>query len=522
VTFSGSNSGSGAAAPGVWAFNPPPGWPPPPPGWQPPAGWQPDPSWPAPPAGWNFWVPAQAPGTPYGYTSPNIPAAPHNQAPFGFPGQSGFGGAQAAPHPDALKTVLGTLFPVRNWVHDRGWRQWTRLIIIPYALLPLIYLILFTNSVDPSTPGWAYSLYVAPLWAGGFWLLIRPGALRKRELWIALAVIAWVIVWIYAVTQPVEAALAGAQKINIPSAIVVGIAEELNKALPILVIGLILKKRGIQLDVRMWMFMGTVAGLAFGVIEASTVYAAVNTQAAVGGVDQLIGDVVQLVQAQGKLTAGQTQQVNAAAANIDIQFILSFAERVFLDGLQHALWAGISGFFMGIAVNYRKRRVAIVALGLAVPALLHALNDFTVGGTFNGDLPLWIWVIIQGVSVVLFLSYTLSAHSIEEHIRDNPFFRGQSMIMPIIRPNADQATPAQQAGAVKPTTVRPTPMQPAGGHPGTTPPGPGQPGPYQPGPYQTGPRAPGAPGAPGQPPGPPGPGYPQPGPYQPGPYQPGR
>jgi RsiW-degrading membrane proteinase PrsW (M82 family) len=448
--------------------------------------------------------------------APNVPAAPHNQAPSGFPGQPGFSGPPPAPHPDALKTVLGTLFPVKSWVHDRGWRQWTRLIIIPYALLPLIYLILFTNSVNPSTPGWAYSLYIAPLWAGGFWLLIRPGALHKRELWIALAVIAWVIVWIYAVTQPVEAALAGAQKINIPSAIVVGIAEELNKALPILVIGLILKKRGIQLDVRMWMFMGTIAGLAFGVVEASTVYSALNTQAAVGGVDQLIGQVVQLVQSQGNLTAGQTQQVNAAAANIDIQFILSFAERVFLDGLQHALWAGISGFFMGIAVNYRKRRIAIVALGLAVPALLHALNDFTVGGTFSGDLPLWIWVIIQGVSVVLFLSYTLSAHSIEEHIRGNPFFRGQSMVMPIVRPNVDQASPAQQAGAVKPTTVRPTPMQPAGGQPGTTQPGPGQPGPYQPGPYQTGP------GAPGQPPSPPGPGYPQPGPYQPGPYQPGR
>ena len=36
----------------------------------------------------------------------------------------------------------------------------------------------FASSQDLATPGWAYALYIAPLWAIGFWMLIRPGPIR--------------------------------------------------------------------------------------------------------------------------------------------------------------------------------------------------------------------------------------------------------------------------------------------------------------------------------------------------------
>lgn len=425
MAFRGTNSGSAAYPAAAWVFNPPPGWPAPPPGWQPPEGWQPEPSWPPAPAGWNFWVPA-APA--YGYASP---------AQAAYPAAAAHPAAPRRPHdPDALRTVLGTLFPVRSWLHDRGWRQWTRLILIPYALLPLIFLNVFIDSSSPATPGWAYALYIAPLWAAGFWLLIRPGRLGKRELWIAVGVIAWTVAWESVITSTINVLVAPHNAISFIAAIVIGVNEELTKALPVLVIGLILRRRGRTLDVRMWMFMGALAGLAFGVIEQAN-YVATAGNLALQGIHQGVG--------------GQAE----------VFLILSFAERVFVDGLQHAIWAGISGFFMGIAVNYRKRRLGIIALGIGVPALLHMLNDFVLGGPlFSGGVGEWVWVLIQAVSVVLFLSYTLSAHSIEEHVRESPVFRGQSMIMDVSALRA-QAAPGNAPGTAMPRSPHGRPGQQA-------------------------------------------------------------
>jgi RsiW-degrading membrane proteinase PrsW (M82 family) len=325
---------------------------------------------------------------------------------------------------------------VHSWLTDRGWRQWTRIILIPYALLPLVYLNLFTGSGDPTTPGWAYALYIAPLWAAGFWLLIRPGVLGKRELGIAAAVVVWTVVWMYVITVNVNGALP--QLTSVLGALGVGINEELTKALPILVIGLILKGRGIKLDVRMWMFMGTIAGLTFGVVEQANY---VLTDASI---------------------SAQALQQGASVGQADVFLLLNFTERVFVDGLQHAIWAGIAGFFMGIAINYRRRRIGIIALGLLVPALLHALNDYVLGsGVFSGNVSNWVWVLVQGVSVVLFLSYTLSAHSIEEKVRESSVFRGNSMVVDIsaLRAQWNQGVPAQTAQTAPVQAPVQTPVQ---------------------------------------------------------------
>jgi protease PrsW len=99
---------------------------------------------------------------------------------------------------------------------------------------------------------------------------------------------------------------------------------------------------------------------------------------------------------------------------------------VFVDGFQHAVWAGISGFFVGMAINYRRRRVPILLLGICIPAVLHALNDWTL----TEFSTVWVTVFfVQGLSLLLFLGYTLSASDIERRVRRNPAFRGQSIIM---------------------------------------------------------------------------------------------
>jgi RsiW-degrading membrane proteinase PrsW (M82 family) len=290
-----------------------------------------------------------------------------------------------------LLSALHILVPLKSWLTNRGWRTGWRLLVIPYALLPLIFLQLYSNTDNPATPGWAYSLYVAPLWAIAFYLLIRPGRIGRKEVFAALLIVGGTLGWMQVVTININDHLNPASFLQ---ALGVGFNEEFSKAVVILVIALVLRRfRDTKWDVRMWMFLGTIAGLTFGVREASQ-----YTAESVLGINHNPGLVI-----------------------VDL---LSFAERVFVDGFQHAIWAGISAFFIGMGVNYARRRVQLIVSGIAIVAVLHALNDWILSHTNT----LWPWVGIQAFSLLLFLGYTLTAHSIERQVRQSPVFRGESIL----------------------------------------------------------------------------------------------
>ena len=304
----------------------------------------------------------------------------------------------AAEARDELASAFQILVPVRSWLTDPGWRQGLRLLVIAYSLLPLVFLALFASSGNITTPGWAYSLYIAPLWGVAFWLLIRPPEPHgKRELLIGLGVVIWVMIWMSVVTIHVNS---GLNPRHFGDALLVGFNEEITKALPILVAALLLLRlRGVKLDVRMWMFLGTVAGLTFGVREASEY----TTLA----IERIAGAAVH------------------HSANAAVLGALSFAYRVFVDGFQHAIWAGVAAFFIGIAVNYPRRRVQLIVFGVTIAAVLHELKDWYLS---NFSSP-WPWIVLQALSLLLFLGYTMSAGSIERNVRRTPLFRGESMIM---------------------------------------------------------------------------------------------
>jgi RsiW-degrading membrane proteinase PrsW (M82 family) len=359
------------------------------------------------------------PGAPFPPAAavPGAPFAPAGGEPPPFPPANG-GPGHAGPFPtaamprspvpprigsaaetrDELASAFQILVPVRSWLTDPGWRQGLRLLVIAYALLPLVFLALFASSGNLTTPGWAYSLYVAPLWGVAFWLLIRPPEpYGQQELLIGLGIVIWVMIWTNAVTINVNSVL---NPKSLGGALLIGFNEEITKALPILVAALLLLRlRRVKLDVRMWMFLGTIAGLTFGVREAS------------------------------QYTTIAIEHIAAAAvvhsANAAVIGALSFAYRVFVDGFQHAIWAGLSAFFIGIAVNYPRRRVQLVVFGVTIAAVLHALNDWYLS-SFSSP---WPWIVLQALSLLLFLGYTMSAASIERQVRRTPLFRGESMIM---------------------------------------------------------------------------------------------
>jgi RsiW-degrading membrane proteinase PrsW (M82 family) len=303
-------------------------------------------------------------------------------------------GGAAAPHPGAtleLLSALHILVPIKSWLTNRGWRTGWRILVIPYALLPLIFVQLYSTTTNPTTPGWAYSLYVAPLWAIAFYQLIRPGRLGRRELACAVVIVGIVLVWMQVVTITLNNHLVPGR--GFATWVGVGFNEEFSKALPILVVALVLHRIKARLDVRMWMFLGTISGLTFGVREASL------------------------------YTASSVLTVNHHPGLV-IAGILEFAYRVFVDGFLHAIWAGIAAFFIGMGINYARRRVQLIVAGIAMAALLHAFNDWNFNAT-----NVWPQVGVEAFSLLLFLGYTLTASSIERQVRRSPVFRGESILV---------------------------------------------------------------------------------------------
>jgi len=384
-------AGPQAAPFGTPPSAPQPGFGPPPGGYgPPPGGYGPAPGGYGPPGG---YVPAPGGfGPPGGYGPPPGWVAP------------GGGGSHAAHHEgvgDELVTAFEILIPIKTWLKDAGWHQGLRLLVIAYALLPLLFLALLSSSSSLSVPGFAYSLYVAPLWAIAFWLLLRPGRIAALEIYVGIAIVVWVTIWLYAVTVNINDQLVNAVRSgNFLAALAVGYNEEITKALPILLAALVLLKfRATKLDVRMWMFLGTISGLTFGILEER-----LYTEMAIA------------------------QVANASAVSQADTGVLDFAFRVFVDGFEHAVWAGVSAFFIGIAINYPRRRWQLILLGVSMVAVLHGLNDWSVSD-FNSY---WPGILIQAVSLLLFIGYTMSASSIERQVRRTPLFRGDSMAMEII------------------------------------------------------------------------------------------
>jgi RsiW-degrading membrane proteinase PrsW (M82 family) len=313
------------------------------------------------------------------------------------------------PRVAALASSLHILVPVRSWLNNPGWTQGFRLLVVVYGLLPSVFIVLFVKTSNLTTPGWAYSLYLAPLWAMVFYYLIRPGKITKTVIVLAVATIIGTLGLIQLLTIPWEDALGKATSSHpkqvLPWIYGVGYAEEVTKALPVLATALIvLYFRKEKLDVRMWMLLGTIAGLTFGVAES-----------------------VKYVASYLNITQHH--------AGVGVPVVLLFADRVFGDGFQHAVWAGISGFFIGMGVNYRRQRILLIAIGVSIPSVLHGLSDWSTTSSTQ-----WYWIGFLALSLILFLGYSMSASVIERQVRKTPIFRGESMLMD--RPSGFSEIPA--------------------------------------------------------------------------------
>ncbi len=364
------------------------------------------------------------PQPPYG--QPHQHQQPYAQPGHGPQGPYTYGAAQFAvpprpprqPHsgPPSLKVLL----PFGRWLRDRSLRNWITVLFVALVVVPSFTLVAFPNVSEAGESSWIFAVYFACAWLLVLWISVRPPMVRPLMLaevaGIGLVLEAPIAVWLERSLHADTGNLFGA-------VFTVGLPEEFAKALPIAVLAYVHRSGWASMTPKDYLVLGAVSGLAFGAAEA-------------------VEYVTRVI--PGTLTAAAEQ--GATPSDVVLASITQGSWRFVTDPMSHAVWAGISGYFIGLAVRFVRYRVWLGGFGLLLTAILHGFNDF-VAGHF------W-WIVEIIVSVLLFVAYSQAGGAIEHDLT-----------------LADEAARAQQA---------------AGGGPGPVPGRPPVPG-YAPGPPGYGP-----------------------------------
>src|SRR5260370_1441348 len=132
--------------------------------------------------------------------------------------------------------------------------------------------------------------------------------------------------------------------------------------------------------------VGAVSGLVFGASE-------VGRSFTVNGVDQFYLTVRSAIPSIERLiNTGHSASTSLFAVLIGpvLAFILDFVWRFVTDPISHACWAGLTGYFIGLAATGRHKWYTVAWIGVALAAGPHGLNDW---GRVNRH-PAWILVVL--------------------------------------------------------------------------------------------------------------------------------
>jgi RsiW-degrading membrane proteinase PrsW (M82 family) len=265
---------------------------------------------------------------------------------------------------------MDSLLPLGAWMRNPSLRSWPVLLFMLLFTVPPVAIVVFYNNPGQSTfteATWILAAYFALAWLLLIAVVVRPATI---SLLLLLAVVAISVVTEAPLALWLETVLHSGTSNIVTSIFTVGLPEEFAKAIPVIVIAVAVRRRVIPAD---YLFLGAVSGLVFGASEAEHY----------------------LTSGVGLVGGNTTQDVTTA-----LQYVWRFPT----DPIMHACWAGITGYFIGLAVyaqrnSGQRKWYAVCWVGLAIAAALHGLSDLA---TLNGH---WAWVAIGVVSALLFLTY---------------------------------------------------------------------------------------------------------------------
>jgi RsiW-degrading membrane proteinase PrsW (M82 family) len=301
------------------------------------------------------------------------------------------------------------LLPFGRWLRDRSLRNWITVLFVGLVVVPSFALVVFPDLSEVNQSSWAFALYFACAWLLVLWISVRPPMVRPLMLAevavIGLVLEAPIAVWL-------EKSLHADTTNIFASVFTVGLPEEFAKALPIAVLAYVHRASWASLTPKDYLFLGAVSGLAFGAAEA-------------------VEYVTRVIPAELSQAAAQ----GASATQVVLASITQGSWRFVTDPMSHAVWAGITGYFIGLGVRFTRHRYWLAGFGLLLTAVLHGFNDY-VAGHF------W-WIIEIVVSVLLFVAYSQAGGVIEQDLSA-----------------AEQAARAQQPPGPAPAAPYPTASYP--------------------------------------------------------------
>jgi RsiW-degrading membrane proteinase PrsW (M82 family) len=338
---------------------------------------------------------------------------------------------------------VNDLLPLGDWIRHHSLRSWPVVLFLVLICVPSIALVILGANPSISTfdhVAWIFAAYFAVAWLLLLGVIIRPEHVTRLML-LVVAAVALVTQVPLAIT--LETALHASNSGLGPSIYTVGIPEELAKAIPIVFVALIYHRRH-GLEPRDYLFLGAVSGLVFGATEVVHYFT-------VNGVNEFYLTVKAAIPTISQLiNSGHSAPTSVFAVLIGPvrYFILDFVWRFLTDSITHACWAGLTGYFIGLAATGRHKWWTVGWVGLAAAAILHGFNDW---GEVNGH-PVWILVVI--VSGILFLGYAKVGSRTALHL-----FDGKQAVEepagPV--PVRDAAGDAGDAGDGHPGARRPVP-----------------------------------------------------------------
>jgi RsiW-degrading membrane proteinase PrsW (M82 family) len=305
------------------------------------------------------------------------------------------------------------LVPIRHWVRDPALRSWPVLLLVGLVCVPPIALVMLNNPTEAKFRdiAWIFAVYFAVAWLLLLGVIVRPQHVSRAML-AAVAVVG-------VVTQTPTAIFLETKLHSNTSSLLdiftIGLPEELAKAIPIVVVAWIWRHYWHTQTPRDYLFLGAVSGLVFGAAE----------------VVHYFTDVL------GSLSGN----VNG----LDLQTLtIQYVWRFLTDPIDHACWAGITGYFIGLAITGRDRKYSIGLVGIAIAAVLHGLNDWNPVNSHPA------WVLVTLISVLLFLGYARAGAWLPEQEMSSP--DGLALPPPPTMP------PAQAPHAPRPAP--PSPLAP--------------------------------------------------------------
>ena len=244
-------------------------------------------------------------------------------------------------------------------------------LLLCFGLFPWIVSSFATSNTRLEDIAWILGIYYAFIWGIVLYNLIKPAQFSLRQAIKYVCFTAFVGIPLLLFIQripPLTLLYAATNSDNVISRLIgyvvgVGVLEELCKGVPIY---LFMLRSGRLKEPLSSAFYGAMSGLGFAIAEGAHY--------------------------------SLTYAVDLVGGNIDLRgHILLTTVRFISLPLIHAIWAGIVGYFIGLAAINPSRKNAIIFIGVTIAAFLH--------GTYNTFSNSLIGLAILAFSILLFVTY---------------------------------------------------------------------------------------------------------------------